>query len=239
MLCRPLFAMPAQEMARPAQDVSAFMPLMQAGRKYEITQVDMNWDLADTPSAKFWYPFSEAGGEKAMRDEAELRSSCYSRGRAGLMKYRWHSSVPSNNGPVKVYAHCSNFSHPNTATNCYVMVRCAPTLHVLVQPEPEEDHTTYGSPLVTIELRMWNIHATRHNTILWNMTFPHRVEDITLSMVINAAKKDLVEQEHVTSAGKVQFYFNGQDITKKPATVLVKKTRSTRQSACLALFFCV
>ena len=230
--------MPAQEMARPAQDVSAFMPLMQAGRKYEITQVDMNWDLADTPSAKFWYPFSKAGGEKAMRDEAELRSSCYSRGRAGLMKYRWHSSVPSNNGPVKVYAHCSNFSHPNTARNCYVMVRFAPTLRVLVEPKPAEEHNTYG-PHARIELRMWNIHATRHKTILWNMTFPHLVEDITLSMVINAAKKDLVEQEHVTSAGKVQFYFNGQDITKKPATVLVKKTRSTRQSACIVLFLFV
>ena len=86
---------------------------------------------------------------------------------------------------------------------------------------------------------MCNIHSPRHNTILWNMTFPHQVEDITMRMVINAAKKDLVEQEHVTSAAKVQFYFHGQDVTKKPATVLVKKTRSTRQSACIALFLFV
>ena len=214
------------------------MPLMQAGKKYEIAQVNMNWDLADTPSARFWYPFSKASGEKAMREEVELLSSCFSRGRAGSMKYRWHSSVLSNNGPMKVYAHCSNFSHSNTATNCYVMVRFAPTLRVLVQPQQEEEHNTYR-PHARIELRMWNIHATRHNTILWNMTFPHQVEDITLSMVINAAKKDLVEEEHVTLAGKVQSYFNGQDITKKPATVLVKKPRSTRQSACIALFLFV
>ena len=60
-----------------------------------------------------------------------------------------------------------------------------------------------------------------------------------MRMVINAAKKDLVEQEHVTSAGKVEFYFHGQDVTKKPATVLVKKTRSKRQSACIALFLFV
>ena len=64
-------------------------------------------------------------------------------------------------------------------------------------------------------------------------------DSITMRMLINAAKKDLVEQEHVTSAGKVQFYFHDQDVTKKPATVLVKKTRSTRQSACIALFLFV
>ena len=174
-----------------------------------------------------------------MRDEEELLSSCFSRGRAGSMKYRWHRSVFStDNGPMKVYAHCSNFSHPNTSTNCYVMVRFAPTLRVLVLPQTEQEHNTYG-PHARIELRMWNIHSTRHKTILWNMTFPHQVEDITMRMLINAAKKDLVEQEHVTSAGKVEFYFHGQDVTKKPATVLVKKTRSKRQSACIALFLFV
>mgnify|MGYP003326208426 CR=1 FL=1 len=156
LLCRPLFAMPAQEMARPAQEVSAFMPFRQEDKKYEIAQVDKNWDLADTPSARFWYPFSKAGGEKAMRDEEELLSSCFSRGRAGLMKYRRYLSVSDNNGPMKVYAHCSNLSHPNTATNCYVMVRFAPTLRVLVKPQPEEEHNTYG-PHARIELRMWNI----------------------------------------------------------------------------------
>ena len=239
-LCRPPFARPAQEMARPAQEISAFhAPFMQDGKKYEIAQVDKDWDLAETPSARFWYPFTKAGGEKAMRDEEELLSSCFSRGRAGSMKYRWHRSVFStDNGPMKVYAHCSNFSHPNTSTNCYVMVRFAPTLRVLVLPQTEQEHNTYG-PHARIELRMRNIHSPRHNTILWNMTFPHQVEDITMRMVINAAKKDLVEQEHVTSAGKVEFYFHGQDVTKKPATVLVKKTRSKRQSACIALFLFV
>ena len=238
LLCRPLFAMPAQEMARPAQEVSAYMPFTPAGKKYEIAEVNMNWDLADTPSARFWYPFSKAGGEKAMRDEDELLSSCFSRGPAGKMKYRWHSSVYSNNGPMKVYAHCSNFSHPNTATNCYVMVRFAQTLRVLVTPQTEQEHNTYG-PHARIELRLWNTHSTRHKTILWNMTCPHQVEDVTMRMIINAAKKNLVEQEHVTSAGKVEFYFNGQDVTKKPATILVKKTRTTRQSACIALFLFV
>ena len=227
-------------MARPAQEMSAFhAPFIPDGKKYEIAQVDKDWDLAETPSARFWYPFTKAGGEKAMRDEEELLSSCFSRGRAGSMKYRWHRSVFStDNGPMKVYAHCSNFSHPNTSTNCYVMVRFAPTLRVLVLPQTEQEHNTYG-PHARIELRMRNIHSPRHNTILWNMTFPHQVEDITMRMVINAAKKDLVEQEHVTSAGKVEFYFHGQDVTKKPATVLVKKTRSTRQSACIALFLFV
>ena len=92
-------------MARPAQEMSAFhAPFIPDGKKYEIAQVGKDWDLAETPSARFWYPFTRAGGEKAMRDEEELLSSCFSRGRAGLMKYRWHSSVSDNNGPMKVYA---------------------------------------------------------------------------------------------------------------------------------------
>ena len=202
-------------------------------REFEIAKVDKDWDLTEPPSARSWYALSKAIGLKAMNDEQELLIPL-SAARGGN-KYRWHSSVPTNNGPMKVYAHCSNFSHPNTATNCYVMVRFAPTLRVLVKPQTEEEHNTYG-PHARIELRMWNIHSTRHNTILWNMTFPHQVEDITMRMIINAAKKNLVEQEHVTSAGKVEFIFNGKYVTKKPATVLVKRTRFTRQSACIALF---
>ena len=66
-----------------ARDVSFHAPFMQDGKKYEIAQVDKDWDLAETPSARFWYPFTKAGGEKAMRDEEELLSSCFSSGRAG------------------------------------------------------------------------------------------------------------------------------------------------------------
>ena len=161
LLCRPFFARPAQEMARPAQEVSASM---QEGRKYEITQVNTNWDLADTPSARFWYPFSKASGEKAMREERELLSSCFSRGPAGKMKYYFHSSVISNNEPMKVYAHCSNISYPNTATNCYVMVRFAQTLRVLVTPQTEQEHNTYG-PHARIELRMCNTVSYTHLTL--------------------------------------------------------------------------
>jgi len=204
-------------------------------RKFEVAFVDKDWDLTEPPSARSWNALSKACGLKAMNDEKELLMGVGARPYA---KYRWHSSVFSNNGPMKVYAHCSNFSHPNTATNCYVMVRFAPTLHVLVSPQTEREHNKYG-PHARIELRMWNIHSTRHNTILWNMTFEHEVEDVTLKMILNTAKKDLVEQEHVTSSGKVRFYFDGDEVTTKPATVLVKKTRSRRQPACIALFLFV
>ena len=140
---------------------------------------------------------------------------------------------------MKVYAHCRNRSHPGTPRmqpweNCYVMVRLAPNLRVLVLPKPDRalpDHTT-------IELFQMG-HCMPAAAILWSMTFPHEVEDVTLKMILSTAKKDLVEQEHVTSAGKVEFYFNGKDVTKKPATVLVKKKRSARQSACIALFLFV
>ena len=47
--------------------------------------------------------------------------------------------------------------------------------------------------------------------------------------------KDLVENEHVTSEGKVFFYLEGLNVTTKPKTILVHKYRNTRQFACIAL----
>ena len=114
------------------------------------------------------------------------------------------------------------------------MVRLAPNLHVLVLPKPDRalpDHTT-------IELFQMG-HCMPVAKILWSMWFPHEFEDVTLKMILNTAKKDLVEQEHVTSSGKVLFYFDGQEVTTKPTTVLVKKTRVRRQPACIALFLFV
>ena len=158
--------------------------------------------------------------------------------------YRWHSSVPTNNGPMKVYAHCRNRSHPGTPRmkpweNCYVMVRFAPTLRVQVLPKPDlAVRTPPHKPHAKIELGQMG-HCMPAAAILWSMTFPHEVEDVTLKMILSTAKKDLVEQEHVTSSGKVRFYFDGQEVTTKPATVLVKKTRARRQPACIALFLFV
>ena len=209
-------------------------------RKFEIAKVDKDWDLTEPPSARSWYALSKACGLKAMNNEKELRFIGFSFGPTGpYSTYRWHSSVPTNNGPMKVYAHCRNRSHPGTPRmqpweNCYVMVRFAPNLRVLVLPKPDlalPHHTK-------IELGEMG-HCMPVATILWSMTFPHEFEDVTLKMILNTAKKDLVEQEHVTSSGKVLFYFDGQEVTTKPATVLVKKTRARRQPACIALFLFV
>ena len=201
-------------------------------RKYEIAKVDKDWDLTEPPSARSWYALSQACGLKAMNNEKELLIPNISS--RGGNTYRYHSSVPTNNGPMKVYAHCRNRSHPGTPRmqpweNCYVMVRFAPNLRVLVLPKPDRAlpyHTT-------IELFQMG-HCMPVAKLLWSMRFPHEFEDVTLKMILNTAKKDLVEQEHVTSSGKVLFYFDGQEVTTKPATVLVKKTRARRQPACIA-----
>ena len=215
-------------------------------RKYEIAKVDKDWDLTEPPSARSWYALSKACGLKAMNNEKKVRfgvsfgpmfTPC------AVAEYHWHSSVPTNNGPMKVYAHCRNRSHPSTPRmqpweNCYVMVRFAPTLRVLVSPKPDLVLPVPYVPHTKIELfKMWD--CMRVANILWSMTFPHEFEDVTLKMILNTAKKDLVEQEHVTSSGKVLFYFDGQEVTTKPATVLVKKTRVRRQPACIALFLFV
>ena len=226
--------MPAQYMAMAIQR-----------RKFEIAKVDKDWDLTEPPSARSWYALSKACGMKAMNDEKELLVHGFSFGlRQNGSKYRWHSSVPTNSGPMKVYAHCRNRSHPGTPRmqpweNCYVMVRFAPTLRVQVLAKPDlAVRTPPYVPHTKIELGQMG-HCMPAAAILWSMTFPHEVEDVTLKMILSTAKKDLVEQEHVTSSGKVLFYFDGQEVTTKPATVLVKKTRACRQPACIALFLFV
>ena len=90
--------------------------------------------------------------------------------------------------------------------------------------EPERDYVEAAVRTAA------QIHACESaGDILVFLTGEIEIEDVTMRMLINAAKKDLVEQEHVTSAGKVEFYFHCQDVTKKPATVLVKKTRARRR----------
>ena len=210
-------------------------------RKFEIAKVDKDWDLTEPPSARSWYALSQACGLKAMNNEKELLIPSMAKG--GGHTYRWHSSVPTNNGPMKVYAHCRNRSHPGTPRmqpweNCYVMVRFAPTLRVLVLPKPDRALPVHRGPHTKIELFQMG-HCMPVAKLLWSMRFPHEFEDVTLKMILNTAKKDLVEQEHVTSSGKVLFYFDGQEVTTKPATVLVKKTRVRRQPACIALFLFV
>ena len=208
-------------------------------RKFEIAKVDKDWDLTEPPSARSWYALSKACGLKAMNDEKELKI-WFS---VGAATYHWHSSVPTNSGSMKVYAHCRNRSHPcprkHPWDNRYVMVRFAPTLRVQVLPKPDlAVRTPPHKPHTKIELGQMG-HCMPAAAILWSMTFPHEVEDVTLKMILSTAKKHLVEQEHVTSSGKVLFYFDGQEVTTKPATVLVKKTRARRQPACIALFLFV
>ena len=209
-------------------------------RKFEIAKVDKDWDLTEPPSARSWYALSKACGLKAMNDEKELKI-WFS---VGAATYHWHSSVPTNSGSMKVYAHCRNRSHPCSPRkqpwdNRYVMVRFAPTLRVQVLPKPDlAVRTPPHKPHTKIELGQMG-HCMPAAAILWSMTFPHEVEDVTLKMILSTAKKHLVEQEHVTSSGKVLFYFDGQEVTTKPATVLVKKTRVRRQPACIALFLFV
>jgi hypothetical protein len=227
--------MPAQYMAMAIQR-----------RKYEIAKVDKDWDLTEPPSARSWYALSKACGQKAMYNERELRFAGFPFGPTGPhATYRWHSSVPTNNGPMKVYAHRRNKSHPGNPNNvqpwenCYVMVRFAPTLRVQVLAKPDlAVRTPPHKPHAKIELGQMG-HCMPAAAILWSMTFPHEVEDVTLKMILSTAKKYLVENEHVTSSGKVRFYFDGQEVTTKPATVLVKKTRAWRQPACIALFLFV
>ena len=173
--------------------------------------VDTAWNLqanlVQMPDARFWYKCTNAAGDKAFAEEGELWTSCFSGGRVAL-KYLFNGSVHTATGDaVKVYKHCSS--------NDIILVRRPPSLCVIIHTR-EVDQTTHDVLLSCLQ----DPGIMRD---VWQMQALNSISDITLRTILSAAKKDLVENEHVTSEGKVFFIWQGMDVTTKPSTVLVHK----------------
>ena len=131
------------------------------------------------------------------------------------MKYLFNGSVRTagDGDAVKVYKHCSS--------NAIILVRRPPSLCVIIHTR-EVDQTTHDVLLSCLQ----DPGIMRD---VWQMQCLNSISDITLRTILSAAKKDLVENEHVTSEGKVFFIWQGMDVTTKPSTVLVHKYRNTRR----------
>ena len=192
--------------------------------KFEVACVRPDWNkdanIVAMPDARYWYKFTKAGGENAFAEEAKLFTSCFSAGTA--RKYNFLRSVHTATGEVKVYRHCSGKED--------IFVRKPPSLRVTIHTD-QLDATSNEISLSKTDI----IGCISSTTTIWKMKCENEVSDITLRTILSTAKKDLVENEHVTSEGKVFFYLEGRDVTTKPKTILVEKYRNTRQFACIAL----
>ena len=193
--------------------------------KFEVACVRPDWNkdanIVAMPDARYWYKFTKAGGENAFAEEAKLFTSCFSDGTA--RKYNFLRSVHTATGEVKVYRHCKGQED--------IFVRKPPSLRVTIHTD-QLDATSNEISLSKTDILSGCISQT---ITIWKMKCENEVSDITLRTILSTAKKDLVENEHVTSEGKVFFIWQGLDITTKPSTILVHKYRNTRQFACIAL----
>ena len=195
--------------------------------KFEIANVDILWDkdanIVKMPDARFWYKFSKAGGEKAFAEAGVLWTSAF--GGCVSKKYNFLRSIHTDTGEVKVYRHCRGQDD--------LFVRRPPPLRVTIHTCQDEIFQT--SHEITLSKTTILSQCISETTEIWHMQCQNDVSDITLRTILATAKKDLVDNEHVTSEGKVSFYWEERNVTTKPKTILVHKYRNTRQFACIAL----
>ena len=192
-----------------------------AGSKFEIARVDHNGyhpmasvDETGLPHAKWWHPFSKDGGDMAFREKPVLFTSAFNPNGSGTLKYNFWRSMNANGQEVKVYQHCGGLHA--------IFVRQAPSLRVYVSTSQPigVGETTHMISLSSAQ----PIGSGRKKwPIIFEKEFGNDGSDITLGQILPVAKCHLIENNHVTDAGKLDVIFEGMVITTKLNTVLVKR----------------
>ena len=201
-------------------------------RKYEIARVDHTMqkvyhkniglvgDKIKLPDAKWWHPFSKDEGDMAFSEKPELFTSHFNLDGSSSYKYNFWQSMNHKGQEVKAYQHCGGLHT--------IFVRRPATLNVYLSTS---QRTRVG--------------ATTHMITLKKVIFPDDViifekefgfedgSDITLGQILPVAWRHLIENNHITSAGKLQVIFQLEVIFEgysghllsRLSTVLVKFSR--------------
>ena len=184
--------------------------------KFEIARVDHTWyhpmasvDETSLPDAKWWHPFSKDGGDMAFREKPVLFTSAFNPNGSGTYKYNFWRSMNANGQEVKLYQHCGGLHS--------IFVRQAPSLRVYLSTSQliEVGETTH---MITLKKVIFP-----NDVIIFDKEFGNDGSDITLGQILPVAKCHLIENNHVTDAGKLDVIFEGMVITTKLNTVLVKR----------------
>ena len=199
-------------------------------RKYEIARVDhtkqkvyhknigLVGDKIKLPDAKWWHPFSKDEGDMAFSEKPELFTSHFNLDGNPAYKYNFWQSMNHKGQEVKAYQHCGGLHT--------IFVRRPATLNVYLSTS---QRTRVG--------------ANTHMITLKKVIFPDDViifekefgfedgSDITLGQILPVAWRHLIENNHITSAGKLQVIFQLEVIFEgysghllsRLSTVLVKR----------------
>ena len=187
--------------------------------KFEIVRVDHTWlmklryqmvDESTLPDAKWWQPFSKDGGDMAFKEKRELFTSAFNPNGSGTLKYNFWRSMNANGQEVKVYQHCGGLHG--------IFVRQAPSLRVYVSTSQP-----IGVGETTHMISLNSAQPIFGNSVIFDKEFGNDGSDITLGQILSVARCHLIENNHLTYAGKLEVIFEGMNITTKLNTVLVKR----------------
>ena len=208
-------------------------------RKYEIARVDhtkqkvyhKNIGLVGEymlPHALWWHPFSKDEGDMAFSEKPELLTSHFNLDGSRAYKYNFWQSMNHKGQEVKAYQHCGGLHS--------IFVRRPATLNVCLSTSQRT--------------KFW---GTTHMITLKKVSFPDDViifeedifgkefgfecgSDITLGQILPVAWRHLIENNHITSAGKLQvifqlevifegYQYSSREVVAANSTVLVKWCR--------------
>ena len=190
--------------------------------KYELARVDHTMqkvyhknfglvvDKIKLPDAKWWQPFSKDGGDMAFCEKPELFTSHFSLNGSGAYKYNFWGSMNDNRQEVKAYQHCGGLHT--------IFVRQAPSLRVYVSTSQP-----IGVGETTHMITLASAQPIFGNSVIFEKEFGNDGSDITLGQILPVARCHLIEDNHLTYAGKLEVIFEGMNITTKLNTVLVKR----------------
>ena len=196
--------------------------------KYEIARVDHTMqkvyhkniglvgDKIKLPDAKWWHPFSEDGGDMAFCEKPELFTSHFSLHGSGAYKYNFWGSMNDNGQEVKAYQHCGGLH--------IIFVRRPATLNVYLSTS---QRTKFWGTTHMITLKKVSFP---YDVIIFEKEFGNDDSDITLGQILPVAWRHLIENNHITSAGKLQVIFQLEvvfegygHLLSRLSTVLVKR----------------
>ena len=196
--------------------------------EFEIARVDVifqddKWLSDALPAAKFWQPFSQDAGDMAFQNKPHLSTSHFSSGPTttsgskvggGVYKYSFKLSMYANGQDVKVYQHPSR-KHT-------IFVRRALSLRVYLSASQSQIGVGETTHMITLKKEAGGV--------IFEKEFGNDGSDITLGQILAVAWRHLIENDHVTDAGKLEVIFQGSlifegygDLSTRLSTVLVKR----------------
>ncbi len=165
--------------------------------KFEIARVDhtkekagpfgLGMDKIAFPDTKWWQAFSRNGGDMAFKEKPHLFTSHFNLN--GM--YAFWQSMKHNGQEIKMYQHCEGLHT--------IFVRLAPSLRVYLSTS----QIGVGETTHMISLKK------EDDVVIFEKEFGNDGSAITLGQILPVAWLRLLENDRVTTAGKLEVILEG------------------------------